>query len=172
MVIILIALSLSMDAFSLALLYGTYNYDKKDMFYLSIIVGIFHFVMPVIGCLFGSIIFSYVNSSLIVSILFIMIGISMLLESMRNEEIKPISSLIDKISFALAVSIDSLSIGINISKITNYYVLSFSLFSIFSFIFTLIGLMIGKYINKKLGVISTIIGASILIGLGIFYFFG
>ena len=43
MVIFLLAIGLSMDAFSLAILYGTLGFTKHKMFILSIIVGIFHF---------------------------------------------------------------------------------------------------------------------------------
>ena len=53
--ILLIAISLSMDAFSLALVYGLLIYSKKRKLLLSIIVGIYHFFMPLIGMLFGNI---------------------------------------------------------------------------------------------------------------------
>ena len=45
-VIMIIAVSLSMDAFSLSLAYGTVNLDKKSCLKLSIIVGLYHFFMP------------------------------------------------------------------------------------------------------------------------------
>ena len=54
---ILIGISLSMDAFSLALLYGTYGLAKNEEITLSIIVGLFHFFMPLIGLFFGNMIF-------------------------------------------------------------------------------------------------------------------
>ena len=49
----LIAISLSMDAFSLSLAYGTLNLKKKEIHRLALMVGIFHFVMPLFGHLFG-----------------------------------------------------------------------------------------------------------------------
>ena len=42
----IIAISLSMDAFSLSLAYGTLDINKKEIITLSIIVGIYHFFMP------------------------------------------------------------------------------------------------------------------------------
>ena len=51
--IILIAVSLSMDAFSLALIYGTQAISKKGKILLSIIVGLYHFIMPLIGLSIG-----------------------------------------------------------------------------------------------------------------------
>ena len=43
--IFIIAISLSMDAFSLALAYGTISLSKKEINILSIVVGIYHFFM-------------------------------------------------------------------------------------------------------------------------------
>ena len=51
--IILIGISLSMDAFSLALAYGISGITKKEIIILSLIVGIFHFCMPLIGLALG-----------------------------------------------------------------------------------------------------------------------
>ena len=43
-----VAVSLSMDAFSLALIYGTCNMGKRNELLLAIIVGLFHFFMPLV----------------------------------------------------------------------------------------------------------------------------
>ena len=56
-VIMIIAVSLSMDAFSLSLAYGTVNLDKKSRLKLSIIVGLYHFFMPLLGNLIGAKVF-------------------------------------------------------------------------------------------------------------------
>ena len=62
--IVIIAISLSMDAFSLALAYGTLQLPPKRIFLLTIIVGIYHFIMPIIGRLMGKIIFYYMKKGL------------------------------------------------------------------------------------------------------------
>ena len=54
--ILLIGISLSMDAFSLSLIYGMNNLNNKQKLSLSIIVGIYHFIMPLIGLQFGHLI--------------------------------------------------------------------------------------------------------------------
>ena len=56
--VILMAISLSMDAFSLALVYGTFGIDRKNKIILSLIVGCFHFVMPLFGMFIGDLILS------------------------------------------------------------------------------------------------------------------
>ena len=55
--LIITAVSLSMDAFSLSLLYGTLGMKKEEKLILSFIVGIFHFIMPLLGKCFGNLIF-------------------------------------------------------------------------------------------------------------------
>ena len=40
--IFIIALSLSMDAFSLSLAYGTQNIENKTKYSIAIVVGLFH----------------------------------------------------------------------------------------------------------------------------------
>ncbi len=169
LIIIVVAVSLSMDAFSLALLYGTLNFKKKTIISLSIIVGLFHFFMPLIGVLIRLFIENFVSSylDLITLIIFCYIGLDMIFTN--DSEVKSISELSykEQLLFGLAVSIDSLSIGISL---VNNYLLSAFIFSIFSCLFTYMGLLLGKKINHIFGKISTIIGGIILIILGIIFF--
>ena len=85
--VMLIAISLSMDAFSLSLAYGTLNLEKKYINLLSIIVGVYHFFMPIIGMWFGSGILSFIkiNPNVIVFIVLLIIGIEMIIQSFKNE---------------------------------------------------------------------------------------
>ena len=87
---ILIGISLSMDAFSLALLYGTYGLAKKEEITLSVIVGLFHFFMPLIGLFFGNMIFRYfvMDANFVVGIIFGLIGFERIISSFREEEVK------------------------------------------------------------------------------------
>ena len=73
--------------------------------------------------------------------------------------------------FGLSVSIDSLTTGIGLTAITNSYILSSLIFSITSFIFTLLGLNLGNILNQKYGKLSTLLGGTILLILGILYIF-
>ena len=51
--VILIGISLSMDAFSLSLAYGTLNIKNRNINLLTLIVGLYHFFMPLIGMFVG-----------------------------------------------------------------------------------------------------------------------
>ena len=171
--IIMIAVSLSMDAFSLSLAYGTLNLNKKDIFLLSIIVGIYHFFMPLIGNCIGSLFLKIfpLEPKIIVFVVLLFNGIQMIIEGIKvKEEVKKLS-ILEMIMFGLAVSIDSFSVGIGLQSISNKYVLCAYIFSLSSLIFTYIGLLLGKKINNIVGKISTIIGGLILIFIGFIYLF-
>lgn len=169
--IIIIAISLSMDAFSLAILYGTLNITKKDILLLSITVGIYHFVMPQIGNVIGKIILNIlpIKTNIIVFIVLFIIGLQMILETFKEETNIKQLKIKEILLFGLAVSLDSLSVGIGLKTIYHNVVISSSIFMIMSFIFTYIGLILGKKINDIVGKISTLVGGIILMLIGLLY---
>jgi len=169
----LIAVSLSMDAFSLSLLYGTEGINKKDKIILSIIVGIYHFIMPLIGLSIGHFITSKIilNTNILVGIILSLIAVEMLISSFKEKEEKFLLSVPGYLLFGLSVSIDSLTTGIGLPAITSNYILASLIFSVTSFLFTFLGLNLGNILNQKYGKISTIIGGTILLILGIIYIF-
>ena len=86
--VIIIAISLSMDAFSLSLAYGTLNFEKKQMNMLSIIVGLFHFIMPIIGMYVGNIIINLlpIKPNVVVFMVLFLIGVQMIVVSFKQEK--------------------------------------------------------------------------------------
>lgn len=171
--IFLIAVSLSMDAFSLALIYGTQGITKKHKILLSLIVGIYHFIMPLIGVAIGTVITKkiLVNPNIIVGIILSLIAIEMIISSFKEEDKKFLLTIPGYLLFGLSVSIDSLTTGIGLSLITQKYIFSSFIFAITSLSFTFFGLNIGDRLNKKYGRISTILGGIVLFVLGILYIF-
>lgn len=162
-----------MDAFSLALIYGTYDIGYKNEIILSVIVGLFHFMMPLVGFCFGNLMMMYFifNVNVIVGIIFIVIGSQMILSSIREEEVRILLSLVGFLFFGLSVSVDSLTVGIGIRAISdNYFLVSF-MFMICSGLFTYLGLQLGRQLSLSLGKTATIFGGIILIVLGISYVF-
>ncbi len=83
LIIIIIAVSLSMDAFSLSLAYGTLNISRSNMRQLAFIVGVYHFMMPLLGMFVGGLISSYfaIAPDLLIFIVLLFIGIEMINES-------------------------------------------------------------------------------------------
>ena len=166
---LIIGISLSMDAFSLALIYGTQSISKKNKIILSIIVGIYHFVMPLLGVFLGNIILKYlvINLSIVVSIIFLFIGIEMIISSIKDDSHDFVVSIFGFLIFGLSVSIDSFTTGIGLNVINNNYLEVSSIFCIVSGSFTYLGLILGNKLGSIFGKLSTIIGGVILIILGI-----
>ena len=169
--ILLIGISLSMDAFSLALIYGIQGISNKNKILLSIIVGIYHFIMPLIGLIFGTILdnINIISIDIIATLILIYLGIDLIISNIKKEdkiEISKSSFLI----FELYVSIDSLTVGIGLKAITNNYLISSIIFSITSLTFTYLGLTLGNIIGKKIGSYSKIFGGITLIIIAIILF--
>ena len=168
-VLIIIAIGLSMDAFSLALGYGTIGLKNRDTFKVSIFVGLFHFFMPLIGLFIGKQITNFlnINPHFIMGIILLLISMQMLIEMIKEEEKTLNIKMIYLLAFALSVSLDSFSTGIGLEAITNNYLLSSIIFSITSFSFTYLGLILGKYSTKVLGKYAKILGILLLSIIGI-----
>ena len=171
MTILTIAVALSMDTFSLSLGIGTGNITKKQCLLFSIIVGTMHFVMPLIGNIVGNKIVEIfmVKSNFLLGIILIYLSITMFLEIIKPNEKPKNMKIISMFLLAISVSIDSFSSGIGLCAITSNLFATIFIFSITSFCFTFIGLLIGKYTNRLLGVYANLFGAILLIVIGIFH---
>lgn len=171
--IILIGISLSMDAFSLALIYGTYSLDRKSRLLLSCIVGVFHFFMPLIGLLFGNLVSEYFlfNVNLVVGVIFGIIGIEMIISSIKNEDVNVMISIVGFLLFGLSVSIDSFTTGIGLALISSNYIVCAVVFMFISGVFTYSGLSLGNILSEKFGKYATFIGGVIMLLLSFKYIF-
>ncbi len=172
-VILLIAIGLSMDAFSLAIIYGTLNLKKKMCKLMSIMVGIFHFFMPILGYALGKLVMNVIkiNPVILTGMIFIILSIQMILSLKKEEKLVKLTSITSVAIFALTVSLDSLSIGIGLGAVNTNLLLACLIFSIISGLFTYIGVNIGKKLSTKFGDITTLLGSIILFLLGISYLF-
>lgn len=172
--LVLIGIGLSMDAFSLSLIYGTLNLTKKMNCFLSFMVGCFHFFMPILGSIIGTFLISrlILNPDHLVGIIFIVLSIEMLLNTKElKEERKKISSLSQALLFSFSVSLDSFSVGIGLGLEEQNMILCGLLFSIISATFTKLGLDFGKKLAIHYGKIANEVGSVLLFILGVNYFF-
>lgn len=171
--LIILAIGLSMDAFSLSIVYGTLNLSKKIKNFLSITVGIFHFLMPLLGSVLGLFIVHHIisNPDILVGVIFTILSIEMLLNIKElDEEKKDFKNLASAFLFGFSVSIDSFSVGIALGTHHENILLDSTIFAITSFIFTSIGLNVGSFLTSKFGKIANIIGSILLFILAISYF--
>ncbi len=169
--LITIAIALSMDTFSLSLGIGTTNLSSKRCILFSILVGIMHFFMPLLGIFIGEKIVSLfaLKSNFLLGIILIYLGITMVIEIIHPDKKEKKMNLLNMFLFALGVSIDSFSTGLGLSAITSNICLATFIFSITSFSFTYFGLIIGKYASALLGIYANVFGALLLLGIGLFH---
>ncbi len=166
------AIGLSIDAFSLAVIYGMNKISNKKTIVLSILVGIFHFLMPYVGSLIGiNLLTVFVDkANFIAGSVFLIIALEMLSSLKEEEKIMSLSKFYHLIFFAITVSLDSFSVGIVLSLAHEHIIVAGVIFSIVSTMFTYLGLKLGKFISKKYSNKATMIGAWILIILSLKYF--
>lgn len=169
--IILISISLAMDACAIALAKGLsmMQTNHKKSIIIALYFGIFQAIMPILGYLLGSSFGSFITKidHYIILILLLIIGINMLKESFNNdEEYDDDISFKNMLALALATSIDAFAIGITFSLTKVNIITSSIIIGIITFILSFIGVNIGIKVKNKCGNITTIIGGIILIVIG------
>lgn len=152
-----LALSMSMDAFSLAFL-SSFLYKKKKI-KLSLLVGIFHFFMPILGMFFGTFIISFFKLPFFLNLIFLLIGINMVISFFNKKEIKFMSLCL----FSFIVSVDSFTLGLGLSLLAINYLIIGCTFFLVSSVFTFLGLILGEIISFKLGDYALLLGGIFLI---------
>lgn len=162
--IIITAVGLSMDAFSLSIAYGTLNMKRNQIIGLSSIVGLFHFFMPILGNLLGMTIINFfsIEPNIIAGIILGVIAIQMFLALLKEEKVTNLTSFFSLLLFGFSVSIDSFSVGIGISALSNNLLLCLIIFTLVSSFFTFMGLYIGAFLNNKIGDYAMVLGGILL----------
>lgn len=165
--IILIGISLSMDAFTISITKGINNGNKKDGLIITTFFAIFQFIMPLVGFYLGNIINEKIINyhSYFSSILLIIIGILMIKED--KIDINNKLDYKELILLSIATSIDALVIGISFSFNKTNILLSSIIIGLITFITCNIGYYLGNLLNKKFHQYSNIIGGITLILIGI-----
>lgn len=168
--ILLVAIALSMDTFSFSLSLGTANIEIKKGIVLSIFVGIMHFIMPLLGNSIGKNILKMlpIEPDFFLGIIFLILAFKMIYDIYYEEEKKIILNIISMFIISLSVSFDAFTTGMGILAITNKILGACCVFMIVSFIFTISGILLGKFVNRKFGSISSIIGIIILFIMAIY----
>ena len=165
--IILIGLSLAMDAFTISICMSIKNNSYKIGFITAIFFSIFQFMMPILGFYLGNIISNKIINyhSYFSSILLIIIGILLIKEDKISD--------VDKFRYqellllSIATSIDAFVTGISFSFIKTNILLSSTIIGIITFILCMIGYYLGNLLNKKAHQYANVIGGITLIIIGI-----
>lgn len=169
----LIAVALAMDAFSVSMTKGftQKHMTNSQIIYYGLFFGGFQFFMPILGFFCGNVIASIVESlaSIIGFILLLAIGLNMIRESLTgdDEEITDNFSFKEVTLLAIATSIDAFAVGITIALIKDPILISSVIIGIVAFIFSVVGVFIGRKLGNYVGDKFQIFGGVILILIGI-----
>ena len=169
--LVLMGIALGTDAFSLSIGIGMKKVCAVDVIKTSIVIGIFHVLMPLAGMMLGEIFGSFLGiyAFYIGRFLIIFIGASMIYESFKSND-RPCHNRLmgwSLILLAFSVSLDALTIGFGLGTFGFSVPLVITVFGLFGGLMTAIGLCFGRYIGGWIGERSEMIGGLILIILGI-----
>ena len=166
--IILIGLSLAMDAFTVSICKGLKDNNINTGIIISIFFSIFQFIMPILGFYLGNLLSNKIiyYQSYLSSIILITIGILMIKEDKIND-LDGKLNIKELFLLSIATSIDAFVIGISLSFVKTNIIYSSIIIGIITFIMSLLGYFLGNLFNKKTQQYSNIVGGITLILLGI-----
>ena len=169
--IFLISLGLAMDAFSVSICKGlTMKYKfKRNAFLMALSFSIFQMLMPLIGYFLGNTLSNkLINFNHIIAFtLLTIIGINMIKESYKDEDIKIGLSIKELIGLSIATSIDAMAVGITFAFFNINLIKAIFMIGTVCFSLCLIGVYLGKLIGKRFNSLASIIGGIVLILIGL-----
>lgn len=168
--LILMSFALGMDAFSVGLGMGMFKLRLRQIATIGITVGLFHIWMPLVGIIAGRIlsdqfgkVTAYAGAGLL-----LFLGLQMLLTGLRGKEevvVAPFGTGL--LLFALSVSLDSFSVGLSLGIMGAKTVITIICFGAVAVVLTWAGLLLGRKVQRWLGVYSQVLGGSILFAFGL-----
>ena len=177
--ILLIGISLSMDAFAISVANGLTlkNFNIRHALWMGLYFGGFQFLMPLIGYFLGSTVSHYIMKfgPYISFALLAFIGGKMLLESVRpakegEDDEGGMAELSHKslLAAAVATSIDALAVGVSFAFLEDVKLIpSCLLIGCTTFVISFGGAMLGSKIPGVSGKKAGIVGGLVLIGIGL-----
>jgi len=157
--LLLIALGLSMDCFTVALSISVANkkFFPIQMFHLALSFGIFQAVMPLLGWLLGQVFIDIIANydHWVAFILLGFVGGRMLWEAFHPEPRKSAISDTTKglslLTLSVATSIDALAVGLSLAFINIPIGIASTIIGIVTIISTVTGFLLGRKVGELLG---------------------
>ncbi|MFD0673383.1 manganese efflux pump MntP family protein [Cohnella sp. GCM10027633] len=171
--ILVMAVALGMDAFSLGIGLGLKGIRRLDVLRLSAMIALFHVVMPLGGMVMGQ----YVGELLggiatsAAGALLLLLGGHMVYSSLRGEAVDSIDhrTVWGTLVFSFSVSIDSFSVGVSLGMFSSHLFLTVLLFGVSGGLMSVFGLMLGRRVSRRLGGYGEALGGVILFGFGLLF---
>lgn len=171
-VLMLLAFSLAMDAFAVALCRGLalQQCKRRDMLIIGLYFGFFQALMPFLGYLLGIQFLDWIETlqGMLVPLFLGIIGVNMIKESfvpleddVEKEENLP--SMWVMLGMAVATSIDAFAVGVSFSSMPISIVQAVIVIGIITFFLSGLGLQLGHLFGLKYKAKAELLGGIILL---------
>lgn len=172
-----LAIALGMDAFSVSLGIGMQTLRLKRIFLIGLVIGLFHFIMPFLGILFGMAIAGPIGdfAEAAGGLLLTGIGLHMFFQAFQEDDSKQIRLApvgISLLVIGFSVSMDSFSVGLSLGIAGARLLIALFFFCTVSMVMAWMGMLLARKAKRFLGIYSELLGGSILIGFGLYSLFG
>ena len=172
--LLLIAIGLSMDAFSVSICKGltTKTFSWRMALICGLWFGLFQALMPIIGYFLGAQFQELIEAydHWIAFGLLALIGANMIREALSKKEEESTNGALDlKTMFLLAIatSIDALAVGVSFACIQVELWSSVAVIGLTTFLFSVLGVKIGNVFGSRYEKSAGIVGGIILILIGL-----
>ncbi|MBN2343249.1 MAG: manganese efflux pump [Deltaproteobacteria bacterium] len=171
--VILVALALAVDAFTVGVAVGISHRQPRQIFRLSFHFGLFQALLPLLGAVLGAWM-SHIIASVTHWVAFVMlslVGGKMIYESRRKDEnefyAKDPTRGLTMVMLSVAVSIDALAVGftLGLQDVSIFWVVS--VIGVVAALATLVGMKVAGKIAAKVGHKLEPFAGVVLIALGV-----
>lgn len=172
--ILLLAFALAIDAFVVSVGAGSTGATQgsRSMVRLSFHLGLFQFLMPILGWIAGRSITRYVQSfgHWIAFALLLWVAVHMIRHARGNESQatqKDPSRGIMMVALAIATSLDALAVGVSLALLQVSIWYPAVIIGIVTGATSFVGILLGRSFSKRIGEQAAVLGGVILIFIGI-----
>ncbi len=170
--LIVLAAALGTDAFSLCVGIGLAGVSRRQIFWISSTVLVFHIIMPLTGWIAGELAGDLLGraAALIGALILIFLGLKMLWDARnsRSTEIKVIKfNAWGIILLGASVSLDALSVGFTLGSRQVDLLQASGVIGIVAGSMAACGLIFGRFLGRWAGEKAQLLGGLVLIGIGI-----
>jgi putative Mn2+ efflux pump MntP len=171
--ILLLALALAADAFSVGAALGLRYRKPREVFRIAFHFGLFQALLPLLGALLGGALLVYVESldHWIAFGLLALLGSRMIWSGLHDDPDRAMSADLTRgwnlVGLSLAVSIDALAAGITLPAADAPIGLAVTMFGLVAGLATLVAMRFAGSIARHIGSRVEIVAGLILIGLGV-----
>ena len=170
--ILLIALSLAMDAFAVSVSTGIAvpGFGPRQAARIGVWCGAFQFAMPLIGWFLGSSVKTYIEAvdHWIAFGLLAFIGGNMIHEALSGGQEEAVTDLSARRLFllALATSIDALAVGGTMAFLDVNILFSAAIIGVVAFLLAMLGGLLGRRLGQLFQRRATLLGGAVLVFIG------